>query len=310
MDHKRRALIGIIIFAGFCLAGCSNDPLSRSENLTQWPDITRWIAPDADFLPVLTTEPVECIPSHKGAASAEIILGRMAFRSPFLLGGQAAQQGLSCNSCHTNGDINRHFFISGISNLAGEADVTNFHFSKTLGDEAFNPKPIPSLVNLPRPEDPVSRRMREDVILRLIESEFDGSPPTRSLTNSLISYVNSLDSSACQTRTQSGVDMLAFRLEVIDETMTYWAQTAAAGDPDRSFLTDALRQELGRLHQRFPYNADIRNALETLSLDLRDSNNIESAHSAHNQWNNLRPIAESHFENSLFSPEKIRSIPR
>ncbi|MGF7473737.1 hypothetical protein WFJ45_23635, partial [Salmonella enterica subsp. enterica serovar Minnesota] len=70
-------------------------------------------------------------------------IGRAAFNSPLLLGGQAARAGLSCASCHRNGRGNPDFHFPGISGAPGTADVTASLLSSHRGDGQFNPKPIP-----------------------------------------------------------------------------------------------------------------------------------------------------------------------
>ena len=45
------------------------------------------------------------------------------FRTPELLGGQAARVGLSCDACHINGRNNPTFYIDGVSGLPGTVDV-------------------------------------------------------------------------------------------------------------------------------------------------------------------------------------------
>ena len=105
------------------------------------PEILQWVHQSANKIEVLTSEPAECLSKDMWLDQhRSLILGRAAFRSPYLLGGQAARRGMSCQACHTNGHINAHFYIEGLSQDPGTADVTNFHFSTTLGDDVFNPK--------------------------------------------------------------------------------------------------------------------------------------------------------------------------
>src|SRR5690606_35041701 len=66
----------------------------------------RWLAPGADPVAALSLAPPECLPpgsSRGGRRSLDIEVGRAAFRSPLLLGGQAARAGISCESCHRSG---------------------------------------------------------------------------------------------------------------------------------------------------------------------------------------------------------------
>src|SRR3546814_4193206 len=50
--------------------------------------------------------------------------GRLAFRSPMVLGGTASKAGLSCQACHPNGFANEDFFIPGLSDAHGRIDVS------------------------------------------------------------------------------------------------------------------------------------------------------------------------------------------
>jgi len=134
MDRRRPAL-GFILglaFTGFA-ASCA-PRMSLDGGVS--PDVLKWIRPGTDIVQVLSEEPGECLPISD-VRNPDIELGRAAFRSPFLLGGQAARQGLTCQACHMQGQTNSHFFVVGLSGEPGTADVTNFHFSDDLGDENF-----------------------------------------------------------------------------------------------------------------------------------------------------------------------------
>ena len=115
-----------ILLASATLAACSAQP-SKSTNAA--PEILRWVHPEADIVSVLSEEPRECLSAQ---ANYQETLGRLAFRSPFLLGGQAARRGLTCQACHSQGQTNTNFFVVGLSDTPGTADVTSFHFSDSL----------------------------------------------------------------------------------------------------------------------------------------------------------------------------------
>ncbi len=110
-------------------------------------DEARWARPGADLVSLLTTSPGECLrPPADEEDAYNIEVGRAAFRTPFLFGGVAARAGLSCNSCHRDGQGNPDFFLDGLSGEPGTADVTSSIFSKVREDGAFNPVKIPTLV--------------------------------------------------------------------------------------------------------------------------------------------------------------------
>src|SRR5262249_45738331 len=140
--------------------------------------------------------PPECYrpPRNPGMLrSAEI--GRIAFRAPLLLGGQAARVGLSCSSCHRNGRTNPDFHFPGVSGEPGTADVTTSILSSHRGDGTFNPKPIPDLAG-----DPAKRIVTRDprkpdlakFIHGLITQEFDGPEPPRKVLLGIADYVRSI----------------------------------------------------------------------------------------------------------------------
>jgi hypothetical protein len=120
----------------------------------------RWLAPGAVYQG-LTREPSECFARPTDPAErrrAEI--GRAAFRTPLLLGGQAARAGLSCASCHRNGRGNPDFLFPGLSGPPGTADITASLMSSHRGDGRFNPKPIPTYLRptwWPSTNDPAER---------------------------------------------------------------------------------------------------------------------------------------------------------
>ena len=240
--------------------------------------------------------------------SADQVMGRLAFRSPFLLGGQAARRGLTCQACHGQGDVNSEFFVVGLSETPGTADVTSFHFSDVLGDESFNPVPIPSLsddfegVDF----DPAKPDL-EAFVTRLITKEFTGPVPSPQVKASLLSYLRGLTEQPCETPRLQEADLLAYKLRVVDQSFA--ALTAQDLPRDMfDFMTAALRVELGRLHDRFPNNPDIQGELVAISASMREGDQAvsEIIMPAANQWTVLSPRLGSAYEKSLFNPVIIR----
>src|SRR5437763_6192493 len=189
--RSRRALIAA---AALLLCGAST-PAELPLREAGWLE-------SADVAADLTHQPAECRSRYADAAmerSADI--GRIAFRGPLLLGGQAARAGLSCASCHRNGRTNAHFHFPGISDDPGTADVTASLMSSHRGDGIFNPKPIPDLAGDPAKlkvsRDPKSADLR-NFIHGLITQEFDGPEPPNTVLDGLVAYVRSLSPSACK----------------------------------------------------------------------------------------------------------------
>jgi hypothetical protein len=234
----------------------------------------RWLqAPDlgAD----LTHQPPECrsrFPEPALERSAEI--GRIAFRAPLLLGGQAARAGLSCSSCHRNGRGNAHFHFPGISGEPGTADVTASLMSSHRGDGIFNPKPIPDLAGDPAKlkisRDPAKPELR-NFIRGLITQEFDGPEPPPAVLDGLVAYVRSLSPNAC-AGPQRGTIRLASMLDDVDTAVGLSEQSYAAGDKATAHvLLGAARSTLGKIDERFqlPGGEPDRALLREADTDLR-----------------------------------------
>jgi hypothetical protein len=222
---RRRALAVLIAAAALVAAAAPHLPLKAA----------RWLAPGSDPVATLGREPRECL----AADGVSVAIGRAAFRSPLVLGGQAARAGLSCNSCHVNGHDNPHFVFPGVSGAPGTADVTHSLMSKLRGDDAFNPKPIPTLYG--------SRRTELEAFVRgLVVEEFDGPEPPRAVLAGLVDYVRALGA-ACGGEAEV---TLARRLRDVDA-----AVEAARAAPDaataRAMLL-AARSALGLVAERFP----------------------------------------------------------
>lgn len=298
------------------IAGCAErGPQSDSiTSVLNPPDITRWAKPDTDVVALLSSEPNECLPPLSQSNDFQIVaLGRMAFRSPFLLGGQATRRGLTCQACHSQGARNENFFVIGLSDAPGTADVSSFHFSDELGDETFNPSPIPSLSDDIRniDYDPAKPDF-EDFVTRLITKEFTGKNPSPEIKAALLTYLRTLDDSHCEAAILTRRDLLAYNVEVIAQTFETLGQNNFTG-ATQNFLTAALRIELGRLHSRFPYTQDVQTGLAAISqslnsrgADITEPQIIEAAA----QWQALAPKIMNYYETSLFHPETIEKWAR
>lgn len=298
-------LMGFLLFglAPLMVLGCS--PNNAHYKSGEGPDITRWALPDADIVSVLSEEPNECL---SDTPNGQEIMGRLAFRSPFLLGGQAARRGLTCQACHGQGQVNSHFFVIGLSETPGTADVTSFHFSDELGDESFNPVPIPSLAddiegvdfdpNLPD---------LDKFVTRLITKEFTGPEPSPEVQGALLAYLRGLTAQPCSSPTLKETELLAYKRRIIDQSF-HTLQTSTLSKNTFDFMTAALRIELGRLHIRFPNHPQLQEELASLSQSLRslgsEPRSFEDAYSA---WVDLARQLEPAYEGSLFHPDTIRA---
>ena len=233
----------------------------------------RWIAPGADIVRALTTEPVSCRVALESTGSVTVLknnvsyknidVGRIAFESPALLGGAAGRMGLSCASCHVNGRDNPDFFIDGVSGAPGTADVTNSLFSKSRGNGAFDPTPIPDLAA--RDGKQMQVRKGEAFLAKthgLIVEEFDGQEPPQQMLYDVIAYMDGLTLCADRDARQA----LTAQTDMETATTAFWIAWGLAPE-GRRIMARAARERLERLHERFiaAGQADVRDALLTAS---------------------------------------------
>ncbi len=236
----------------------------------------RWVAADADPVKALTHQPAEClaIKAH-GAASYGVEVGRAAFRTPLLLGGQAARAGLSCESCHRNGRANPNFFFPGLSGAPGTADVTSALFSMVRDDGVDNPRTIPDLggdkrrLKIDQGGDGAALRT---FIRGLVVDEFAGAEPPPAVLDGLVAYVRALDPRICAGR---GEERLRAALTVSDATRAARAGLGALerGDVTTAVLmVEAARSRLGQLDERYAATGleTDRAAIRTAALNLGD----------------------------------------
>lgn len=231
-----------------------------------------WLAPGADLVAFLTTAPEECLAEPKDEdARYSVAIGRVAFRSPFLLGGQAARGRLSCSACHVNGRANPDFYVEGLSSAPGTADVTTSMFSQVREDRTLNAKPIPDLVD--RAARAEGAHGLKDFIESAVTEEFQGAAPPRAVVEGLVAYVSSLQSAACDgdvVKQSPRRDMghVARALSVADEAL-------ARGDGAvADFALIAAQGELGRIAERYPNSQARRDELAMLARLIAGSRAI------------------------------------
>jgi len=243
----------------------------------------RWVAPGADMARQLSEKPSECLAKPQTPDLAyRVEIGRAAFNTPLLLGGQASRAGLQCESCHRGGRTNPSFFFPNVSGRPGTADVTTSVFSSHRGDGVFNPKPIPDLSG-PRNLLKVSRDPKRpdlrDFIHGLVTREFDGAEPPPAVLDGLVAYVRSLEPAACPP-----VPMAAIRMQSVmaDATRAMRAAKAALARNDAAtavLMVSSARSQLGLIYERYqsPSLAQERTALRGADLDLAAiQNNLRS----------------------------------
>jgi hypothetical protein len=209
----------------------------------------RWLAAGADPR-VLTRRPAECLARPASAdAALSVEIGRAAFRSPTLLGGQAARAGLSCESCHRNGRSNPDFHFPGISGEPGTADVTASLFSTHRGDGTFNPVAIPDLGGPRERLKVVHGPLLRTFIRGLIVEEFDGTEPPPRVLDGLVDYVGALQT--CET-TPKPLRAADYASDAIRAARAAQGTLAKADSPAALVLIAAARARLGHIAERYP----------------------------------------------------------
>ena len=216
-------------------------------------------------------------------------LGRVAFRSPTLLGGLAAREGMSCNSCHLSGGTNRHFFVDGVSSSPGTFDPTNSLFSTHTEDGIENAVPIPMLYGVaktaPYPSDGRFATL-DQMVTHVIEDEFDGLKPPEKVKLALLTYVSTLEAPITAEPVA-----LTPHADLGDVARMVDLMARATSQRDGQvflFVANAARRQLGLIHNRFTnaqplqqrlldWSATIKTARDLVALDQFDKAGIELA---------------------------------
>ena len=125
-----------------------------------------------------------------------VAYGDMLFDSPLLFGGSARDLGIACSSCHNRGDVNRTFYIPGLSRRPGGVDVDGGFFNPAANDHRFDPLDIPSLRGVrftaPYGRDGRTASLRE-FVRGVVVHEFAGAEPTPLMLDALVAYMNEFD---------------------------------------------------------------------------------------------------------------------
>jgi hypothetical protein len=265
MDYRRQtqSFLSLALFCSALAASAADTGLRAA----------RWLPADRQEH-ALSYAPAECLSPGKDKTTAnKIAIGRAAFRTPLLLGGQAARAGLSCDSCHRNGRGNPDFLFPGLSGAPGTADVTSSLMSSHRGDGIFNPTPIPDLSG-PVASQKISRDVAsqklEQFIRGLIVEEFDGPEPSALTLDSLAMYIRHLTPEACKTPTEKKIQLDTY-LSDARHAMQAALYSYDAGDAVTSRLMIAsARTALGFVHERYSEKTlfQQRQALQQADLEL------------------------------------------
>ena len=215
----------------------------------------RWLASGADASSVLTHRPTECLSEPKDAEEAYLVeLGRAAFRTPLLLGGQGARAGLSCESCHRDGRNNPDFVFPGVSGAPGTADVTTSVLSSHEMDSVHGAKPIPDLSGpksaLKFDQDPASGAL-EGATDRIITREFDGPAPPPAVLKGLAAYVRALSPGACPPAASEPVTAGQALADVRRAAAAAISALDHHDAPPAVLMIEAARSQLGDIDERY-----------------------------------------------------------
>ena len=272
----------------------------------------RWLQ-SPDLVEDLTRQPAECLAWPKDAAQRNsVAIGRILFRSPLLLGGQAARVGLSCASCHRNGRTNPHFQFPGVSGDPGTADVTSSLMSEKRGDDIFNPKPIPDLAGDPAKLKQKGTTKLHDFAHGLIVEEFTGPEPSAKALNSVVAYVDALSPTAC--RGGSVPITLEEKLADIESAVSLAANEYAQGDgaTGRNLLA-AARSTLGAIDERFQV-VGLEDARQELAAASEELFSLQEAQMPRlwaqwkRDWPRRKAILRSAERRSLYNPAVLRKL--
>lgn len=255
--------------AGLALAGVAVMAAALPAAAPPMIGTLRWTAPDLAAA-ALTTQPPECLrPEADPAEQRRVEIGRAAFRTPMLLGGQAARLGLSCESCHANGRTNPAFHFPGLSGAPGTADVTNALMSTRRDNAVFDPVPIPDLAAPGKVDRRTGRQDLPAFIRGLIVEEFGGLDPPPAILDGLATYVRHLDRAACGSAAPKG--LAESWSDVAVRAVAAARERLDADDVHAAvLLLTAARSALGRLDERYRMMAAHHARLIRLDASLAD----------------------------------------
>lgn len=254
MDRFRRrsagplaALVLTATLAGALALAAPGDPPLRGM---------RWAAAGTNPVRAFATTPSECL-THYGdpARDTAVEVGRAAFRTPLVLGGQAGRAGVACETCHRSGRDNPDFLFPGVSGAPGTADVTSSLFSTHRGNGVFDPKPIPDL-SKPKPALTISQTTAsgnalEPFIHGLITEEFDGPEPTSATLAGLAAYVRALDPAACPANPRQLVTPVLYMDDARRALRVAQAEAAGQDFATAVVMVASARARLGLIDERF-----------------------------------------------------------
>lgn len=236
----RRLLLGVLLAVLPSLAAQSQSLVGALE----------WLPPGSLSVESLTRHPQEQLEGGE-KQNFYVDLGRLAFRSPDVLGGTARKAGLSCQACHANGFATTAFFIPGLSSKAGTIDVSHAFWNLRGEDGIDNPLEIPSLRGV-KTKDRFGQDRRtaslRDFTRRVIVTEFSGAEPDALLLDALIAYQEKLQPAAVV------YEPVSLRQDLADLTRYLDALRVPLAEEEPALaerMTVMIRGQIGFIHERF-----------------------------------------------------------
>ena len=203
-----------------------------------------------------------------------VAYGDMLFDSPAIFGEVAKTLGVACSTCHNRSDINRNFFITGVSHQPGAADVDGGYFNPLFNDHRADSLDIPSLRGI-RLTGPYGRDGRFGSLRlftrNVIVNEFGGAEPTPFMLDALMAYIREFDFLPNSKITTDGrltdkASQAAWRGEVLFKQkfeQMNGKSCASCHDPSANFL-DRQSHDIGT--QKPSYTGELSGAFDTPTL--------------------------------------------
>jgi cytochrome c peroxidase len=203
-----------------------------------------------------------------------VAYGDMLFDSPAIFGEVAQNLKVACSTCHNRSDINRDFFIPGVSHQPGAADVDGGFFNPLFNDLRADSLDTPSLRGI-RLTGPYGRDGRFGSLRmftrNVIVNEFAGPEPTPFMLDTLMAYMREFDFLPNSKITTDGqltdlASNAARRGEVLFNTEfggMNGQSCASCHDPSANFL-DRRTHDIGT--QKPAYPGALAQAFDTPTL--------------------------------------------
>ncbi len=286
-----------------------------------------WLVDDKSAQLEILTQPYAKAPTQFANRQEEIAyqIGEALFRTPIILGGQAAKARISCNSCHLSGGDNEYFLFPNISGAAGTADVSNSFFSSFRGNQNFDPVIIPDLRK--KGKIPVQNEQKLRTFIRgLIVEEFNGNEPSDKTLDFLVIYLQKIaeDKQNHNPAIEDRSSNLSVHdpITIIEQSIDNIRYSINNDDRETAILLiAAIRHQMGLIYERYQHprlkktQNETRNLSQKLALTstiIRDDrNNREQSLNSINDWNKifqkLRIKLINKEKKSLYSAKELES---